>query len=218
MTDPSDMSDREGMAAEYVIGTLPLAERLEAERLIASDPDFAALVDGWVQRLAPLNDDYPEMAPSPALLPRIEARLFAPVRPAARWRMPFFGAFAAIAAAVALLVAWPTLRPHETLTATLRADGQPLVVAALFDKTAGQLTFTRDAGPDAGAAKDYELWVIPAGGAPISLGVLRTGPRTVAMSALPPGTTLAITLEPTGGSPNGSPTGPVVAAAVIGQG
>jgi anti-sigma-K factor RskA len=41
MSAPEDMSDREGLAAEYVLGTLPLPERLEAERLIASDADFA---------------------------------------------------------------------------------------------------------------------------------------------------------------------------------
>ncbi len=47
MSEGPDMADREGLAAEYVLGTLALPERLQAERLMASDPDFAALVQAW---------------------------------------------------------------------------------------------------------------------------------------------------------------------------
>jgi anti-sigma-K factor RskA len=67
-------------------------------------------------------------------------------------------------------------------------------------------------------AHDHELWVIPADGKPRSLGTM---PRTARMHArlepamareLHQGATLAISVEPTGGSPTGSPTGPVVAS------
>lgn len=219
MSEPvGHMPDREGMAAEYVLGTLPLDERLLAERLMASDAEFAALVQDWTTRLAPLNDGYGEMAPSPQLLAKIEARLFAQAPTRRGWRMPFFGALAAGMAAVALLVVWPALQPHKTRTATLTAENQPLVVAAVFDQTAGQLTFTRSAGPAADTGKDYELWVIPAGGKAVSLGLLRDKNLTVPLTALPAGTTLAITLEPAGGAPNGVATGPIVAAAVISEG
>lgn len=210
----SDLSDREGLAAEYVLGTLPLAERLQAERLIASDTAFAALVADWQARLAPLNEAYGDQAPSPDLLNRIEARLFPrPARPA-RWRIPFFGALAAALAAFVLVAYLPT-SPDRQITATLVGEDQPLVVAARFDPDAGQLTFTRAGGPAADPGKDYELWVIPAGQAAVSLGVLRDNDLTVQLDRLPPGTTLAVTLEETGGSPTGTAQGPLLVAAVI---
>jgi anti-sigma-K factor RskA len=71
--------------------------------------------------------------------------------------------------------------------------------------------------------KSYELWVLPAGGAaPRSMGLLpTTGPsvetalpeniRAVLASAQ----TLAISVEPEGGSPTGAPTGPVIHTASI---
>ena len=43
--------DNIALAAEYVLGTLDLVEREEAERLIANDANFAALVRGWESRL-----------------------------------------------------------------------------------------------------------------------------------------------------------------------
>lgn len=218
MSGPADhMPDRDGMAAEYVLGTLPLPERLAAERLIASDTAFAALVTDWTRRLAPLNDAYSEVTPSADILPRIEARLFPDMPRPARWRLPFFGALAAGLAAVASVLIWPSLAPHDVRTVTLAGENQPLVVAANFDATAQELTFSRTAGPAADAGKDYELWVIPAGQKAISLGLLRDGDLRVALDALPAGTTLAVTLEPEGGAPGGVATGPILVATVIGE-
>jgi anti-sigma-K factor RskA len=214
MTDASDMSDREGLAAEYVLGTLPLAERLQAERLIASDTDFATLVEHWQNRLAPLDDAFGTMAPPADLQARIEARLFpAAPRPARRW-WPFAGLLAG-AAALVLALYFPGSRPEPEVMATLAGENQPLVVAAAWDAQTQSLTFTRTAGQDAEEGKDYEVWVIPAGQAAISLGVMRDRELTVPLDDLPPGTTLAITLEQTGGSPTGQAQGPILVAAVV---
>jgi anti-sigma-K factor RskA len=215
MSAPEDMSDREGLAAEYVLGTLPLPERLEAERLIASDADFASLVADWATRLAPLNDEIAEIAPPSDLLPKIEARLFPKARPAPRWRWPLMGAIAATAAALAFFWIAPILQPHDVRTATLVGENQPLVIQAAFDATDHELTFTRQAGPAADSGKDYELGIIPEGQPAVSLGVLGDTPHSVALADLPPGTTLAVTLEQTGGSPTGVAQGPLLVATVI---
>ena len=68
----------------------------------------------------------------------------------------------------------------------------------------------------AGPSQSYELWVIPAeGGDPISVAVLGSldakfvVPRAQA-ERLRPGATLAVSVEPAGGSPTGKPTGPVI--------
>ena len=62
------------------------------------------------------------------------------------------------------------------------------------------------------AAHAFELWAI-AGGQPRPLGLLAAEPGrplTVEASLLPAaGDTLAVSIEPAGGSPSGLPTGPV---------
>ena len=62
-----------------------------------------------------------------------------------------------------------------------------------------------------------QLWLVPDGGTPHSLGLLDpTQPLRIDIAAemmdddMMSGGTLAISLEPEGGSPTGQPTGPVV--------
>lgn len=216
MTEPEGhMPEREALAAEYVLGTLPLPERLTAEALIASDAEFAALVAAWEARLAPLDDGYDEVPPPPDMLDRIEARLFpAPERPRrGGW---FLGLLAGAALAVlAVLVVLPVTRPDNAVTATLTGENQPLVIAARYDPDARALTVNRTGGPPAATGQDYELWLIPEGEAAISMGLVREGDLTIPLDTLPPGTTLAVTLEPEGGSPTGVATGPILVAAVV---
>ncbi|OYX41768.1 MAG: hypothetical protein B7Z02_14250 [Rhodobacterales bacterium 32-67-9] len=214
MSDPTGhMPEREALAAEYVLGTLPLEERLTAEALIEGDPGFAAMVADWQNRLAPLNDAYAEVPPPADMLDRIEARLF-PAPERLRRTGWIWGALTGAALAVLALVT--LLPPPVPLTATLTGEGQALAVAASFDAGKGELTVVRAAGPAAGPGRDYELWLIPAGEAPVSIGLVRDSELKIPVADLPAGTTLAITLEPEGGSPTGIATGPLLVAAVIG--
>lgn len=211
------MPEREALAAEYVLGTLPLSERLAAEAMIEGDAAFAALVDAWRDRLAPLNEGFEEVSPPPALLPRIEGRLF-PDAPRPRRLLRLWGALAGLAvAALAVLFVSVTLMRPAPLTATLTGEGQSLVMAASYDARAHELTVRRTVGPAAEAGKDYELWIIPEGQAPISIGLVRDAPVSIPLESLPKGATLAITLETQGGSPTGAPQGPLLVAAVIGD-
>jgi anti-sigma-K factor RskA len=66
--------DKEVLAAEYVLGTLDAAERAQAQRLIASDPVFAAVVGDWERRLGELNVLVAPVEPPPAILERIKTR------------------------------------------------------------------------------------------------------------------------------------------------
>ncbi|MEZ5779329.1 MAG: anti-sigma factor [Paracoccaceae bacterium] len=219
MSDPAGhMPDREALAAEYVLGTLPLAERLTAEALIASDVNFASLVADWQARLAVLDDDYKEATPPRDMLQRIESRLFPEAaRPKRGW---LWGAGAGLALAVLALVVFlpPATPPEPAVTATLTGEGQELAVQASYDPQAGALTVRRTAGPAAGAGQDYELWLIPEGQDAQSIGLVRDGDLEIPLDTLPEGATLAITLEPQGGSPTGVATGPLLVAAVISGG
>src|SRR5688572_27713468 len=51
MAKPEDMEE---LAAEFALGSLPPAERQEAEVLMASVPAFAEMVSAWERRLIPL--------------------------------------------------------------------------------------------------------------------------------------------------------------------
>ena len=66
--------DKEVLAAEYVLGTLGLAERVQVQQMIASDPVFAGIVRDWERRLGELNVLVTPVEPPPAILEWIKAR------------------------------------------------------------------------------------------------------------------------------------------------
>lgn len=219
--------DREGLAAEYALGSLPDSERAQAERMIATDAAFAQRVSGWEGRLSPLA-----LALSPVEPPKhIRANLMRAVaggddpaaslfifrRRAARWRAAAVGA-AAIAAALALFI---VLRPPATVeggryVAVLQAEGPEPAFLASIDLAAGTIRVrTLSAAPQPG--KSYELWAVGAGrDKPQSLGVIdadfRIGADRLGRmdSATLRETIFAVSLEPEGGSPTGQATGPVL--------
>jgi len=47
--------DRQGLAAEYVLGTLDAAERAQADALLLEDAEFSTVVRQWERRLGELN-------------------------------------------------------------------------------------------------------------------------------------------------------------------
>ena len=216
MTDapltPREADDAE--AAEYVLGVQSLPDRSTTEARIKRDPAFAALVADWENRLEGLNDGFAE-APAPNLLPAIEARLFP--RPA---RAPSRGAFwrwvsgATVAAALVLLSLATLVPPRPDLVAVLAtADARLAYEVRHFGD---ELQVTRVAGVPAVAGRVHELWVIAPGAAPVSLGLLDQAELVVTYPRPPAGWTLAVSIEPAGGSPIGTPTGPVILAAEVG--
>jgi anti-sigma-K factor RskA len=81
--------DRAGLAAEFVLGTLDVAEREQADELIRSDPAFAALVQDWEQRLGTLHAMIDPVPPPPELWAEIQRKL-AEQAPVAEMRLPGF--------------------------------------------------------------------------------------------------------------------------------
>ena len=94
-------------------------------------------------------------------------------------------------------------------------DAKPALIATA---TRGdRFLLVKAVGAQAVAAdKSLELWMLPDGGAPRSLGLLSaTGIARVALTAEVETTlagipALAVSLEPAGGSTTGAPTGPVL--------
>lgn len=230
----------EALAMDYALGALDRAERKAAEVRLASDAAFRAAVERWQAVLSPLDEATPPIAPPAAVWQAIAAEVqpaprAAPARPAgfwhnlALWRGLGLGGTALAALAAALLVQpavpvapiAPGTAPGTALVATLAdSEGRPLLAAA-FDAGSGEVRFAPvAAGPDQ-AGKVPELWVIEGGNPPKSLGVIDISagathaiPRA-RLAGLKPGSVLAISIEPIGGSRTGAPTGPVIATGAL---
>lgn len=230
------MNEQSRLAAEYVLRLLQGEELMEARRRIASDPDFAADVAWWEARLAPLFDEVGEEPVSPQLWQRIAEELEGGSggtvvqlrRQLSRWRA---GAVAAAAAAAVLLAiqlrpeppapSIPTrpnaAQPAPLLVASLAGEEAPEAMTVAYRPETRELVITpaRIAAP---AERTRELWLIPEGGQPLSLGLVsadaiqrRTLTPTLA-ARFAAGATVAVSDEPEGGSPTGQPTGAVLAA------
>ncbi len=214
---PDDVD--EAVAAEYVIGVQNLAERSATEKRIRIDAEFAARVIAWEFRLGDMNDAYAEVK-APNLLPAIEARLFptaaAAVRQPLRTRMNPLRWLSGMAVAASLVVLGLTVvvPPQTGLVAVLATEDARLSYEVR--QFSGRMTVTRVAGVPAVAGQVHELWVIAPGAAPVSLGMLETGPLVIDYPTPPAGWVLAVSVEPTGGSPTGAPTGPVILTAEVG--
>ena len=86
--------DREGLAAEYVLGTLDAAERAQADALLAADAEFATVVRQWERRLGELNVMVAPVEPPAPVWGRIMASIAA-TSPAGPMRLPDVAAPAA---------------------------------------------------------------------------------------------------------------------------
>jgi len=208
------------LAGEYVLGVLEADGANEVAAALPTNAELRRGVAFWEERLNPLSSLASPAEPPPGTWPKIEARIkeTAP-KPSAQgfwdnvvlWRRAAAG-FAAAAAALALwIAAAPVTGP--SLVAVLRPpqQDQPSWVA-----TAGRdglmLRLIGATAPPSDRA--FELWAIAPGSTrPRSLGVIPANGE-MKISPLPAdlrdGATLAISVEPMGGSPTQQPTGPVV--------
>lgn len=236
--------DPETLAAEAALGVLEGEERAAADRRRLADPAFSAAVDEWSDRLGRIAaDEAAERAPPEGVWPRIEARLGAAAkvvelrlrRSLAAWRAIAGGAGAVAAGLAVVLMLRPVTPPVSTPPAPTLAATQssaPVQAASLAASSkAGTVAFVAVLDPARGElvltpatiaglpGKSPELWVIPTGGKPVSLGVAQFGkPVRLKVRDLVGGDaarTLAVSLEPQGGSPTGQPTGPVIASGLL---
>ncbi|ESX81268.1 MULTISPECIES: anti-sigma factor [unclassified Mesorhizobium] len=218
------------LAAEYVLGVLPADERQIASGRIDAETGFARLVDSWEVNLSPIAAAYAEVEPPATIKPAIDRRLFSSTAASTTapsgslWSSLSFwrGLTAAALAALVLYVAVPYVRspvvvPQERLVASLAAEGSDVKYLVVYDASRRDVGLSLVSGERA-AGKDFELWMIEGKNAPVSMGVIPAGqiahiPVTPAVQQkLAQGAVLAVSVEPTGGSTTGQPTGPVVAA------
>jgi anti-sigma-K factor RskA len=229
MVEQGDHGDIDGLAAEYVLGTLESDERRAVEARLPTDRVLSEAVAGWQRRLEPLHERFPAATASPDLLARIWARIdgaganFNPgkiIRLEARlkaWRVAAFASGALAAGLAAIVIGRELTRPPGgSMVAVLQADGKAPAFLAAVDLSRGLIAIRRY-GAEPVSGRSYELWAVGGGrSAPQSLGVIDASLQIPADrlgrldAAVLGDTTFAISIEPVGGSPTGAPTGPVV--------
>lgn len=212
------------IAAEYVLGVLDATERRELERRLTREPALASEVAFWEERLTGLADVVPPVLPPDAVWSRIETAVgTAPERPSVWQSVIFWRGFAIAsatlaAASIAALVYFGSMPgTRAPLMATLSSSpGQPNFVASVT--ATGNNLVIAPATLLTNDRRAFELWLIPTGETrPRSLGLIQPGqpikleiPSNL-IGRLTLNATLAVSLEPPGGSPTGLPTGPVIA-------
>lgn len=215
--------DNDAFAAEYVLGTLDLSERTAAAARRLREPALDQAIRDWELRLAPLTEAIPAIEPPPGILAAVQRRLESGPDPTIdltrrlqRWRSAAIG-LGALAACLAVAVGLreTTFRSEpRTFVAVLQKDPTSPGFVVSVDLDSRSLT-VRPVAAQAQPGKSYELWLVGDGGAPKSLGVVDgpvAGRPTLARydAKTVQNATYAVSLEPQGGSPSGSPTGPVV--------
>jgi anti-sigma-K factor RskA len=222
--------DEDILTAEYALGLLDGAERDEARQRIADDANLTSRVDWWREHFEGLSADC-HAEPSASLWSRIDATLPRNDNSAARagrWRATAIAAMILVVALGISMVVRPVSSPVRPVTTSAQA---PVLLASLvghsgvaatiaYDRAAAQLTIVP--GTLDTSQHDAELWIIPDGGTPQSLGTINPNQPTSKQAPsnsrelIARGATLAITPEPRSGSPTGKPTGPIVATGKIG--
>ena len=229
MSDDRTIGDDDGppQAAEYVLGVLSATERRDFERRLAEDAALRTEVGYWERRLGALAAEIKPAEPPQRTWVAIEAALDK-TNPSAAGRgglwanLPFWRgaaiASAALAAAcfAALVFAVRVPAPGAPLVAKLDVGtGQAGFVAAI-DPARNGLTIVPASVTNVNQ-RVLELWLIAPGDKPRSLGLIEAArPVHINLPAdliprLGTDVTLAVSLEPPGGSPTGQPTGPVIA-------
>jgi anti-sigma-K factor RskA len=229
MSDDHTISRDDGppMAAEYVLGVLSVEERRDFERRLVDEPALRIEVEYWEGRLASLASEVKSVDPSPTTWARIEAALKASdgtaIRPGGVWQNLTFWRWAAIGSAAVAAASLVTLAyvgrtpaAGPTLVAKLDVSGGQAGFVAAIDPARSGLTIVPASVTNLNQ-RVLELWLIAPGDTPRSLGLIEAGrPVHISLPAeliqrIAADATLAVSLEPPGGSPTGLPTGPVIA-------
>jgi len=226
--------DRTVAAGEYVLGLLEPADRRAFEQAAQSDASLNDEVRGWERRLAVLATRLAPVVPRPIVWLNI-LHAMEPARASAPARTRFTSAWATFATAASLVLGFALYRqmslpPPAPVIVTERVPVTAEAYVASFKAprqgewmvsiVPGTHKVRAVAGAEKGMAanNDPELWLITDAG-PVSLGLLpKTGEVEHELPAGLPavqGRTVAVSLEPLGGSKTRGPSGPVIGTATL---
>jgi anti-sigma-K factor RskA len=208
----SDPTLRRALAGKYALGSLTSGAHRRFEKLLLDDRALRAEVAQWDETLIKLTLQLTPQSPPPRVWSAIQARVSPSAsRPARFWQW-LGGAAAAMSVVIAVVISMQTT--PALYQATLNSDAN--VAALAVTAHTSTLDISQLALNQVASDRSLELWIVPAQGKAISLGVIP--PEGKVSIQLTPAqkreignrTLLAVTLEPLGGSPTGVATGPIL--------
>ena len=215
----------DSLAREYVLGTLSARSRARFARVLSFSLVARRAVTTWERRFAPLAAAVQPVEPPESAWTGIETALALRAGP----RLHAAGIWPALAAALAIVAVLfgglyfsqrPSVERPEYVSVVADA-ATPVWLLQAFTEARELRVSTVNPRP-AQANSSFELWMLPDGGGnPVSLGLLpETGAARLSLSTAQLGVlmrtmTLAVSVEPAGGSPTGLPTGPVILTAPL---
>ena len=219
------------LAGEFVLGVLDTVQHRAAQARVESDRAFAQRVAEWERRFGPWLDDIEPVEAPAQVWARICARLGwneGARAPTGFWQsLGFWRAATVLSTVVAvaaivwtLQIAHPPEAGAKPVIPLAHDDGTPGWLASVDSSHGTVLVVPVPSAPDS-QGRVTELWLIPAGKAPRSLGLVSinksytvTVPEDV-RAALVAGSVLAVSLEPATGVPHAAPSGPIIAKGAI---
>jgi anti-sigma-K factor RskA len=219
---------RDKLAAEYVVGTLRGRARARFQALLRYDPDLRRIVAEWDARLTPLTAAAGEIAPPARVWQAVAGRIAGAVRGGgSRTGLAFWRGLAVTSTAFVLILAAfigvaPRPEPPMAMVAVMNDDkGQPALVVSWPPMKAMRDPYVRirvvQEHPVMAPGTTWEMWMLPPGkDSPVSMGLITTDAdqtmklRSALANRMEGAWGLAMSVEPMGGSPTGTPTGPVI--------
>lgn len=216
------------LVAEYALGLLDRAEAATFKKRLQKESVLRADLISWSEHFAVLYERVEEVTPPPGLKAAIFARIFAEPQQASPksslWLRPLNWmaglVLVSLIGFIGLIFYQSQLVAFQAdYIANLQTEDQSLQVVASYDETRQLLQVASTQSVPA-IGRSHELWLIAGDNPPVSLGVLKAINNekmfiSDELSTVIIGSTLAISDEPSGGSPTGSPTGAVLTTAVI---
>lgn len=210
---------RSRLAANYASGAMRGAARRRFEGLMAADASLRRIVREWEGQLYPLALSLPPEMPPKRVWHAIQTRLH---RAKATqpwgwngvylWRL-FSGALAALLVAAVLVYPSQVERAAQSQLMAVLQNPQARAMLVVQAGTDGVIrVLALDDLESVAGDRALELWAIPVGQSPQSVGIVPAKGRIslIRPKGLEGVGQLAISLEPPGGSPTGQPTGPIV--------
>jgi anti-sigma-K factor RskA len=231
--DTDDTNDIDGLAGQYVLGTLSATARAAVEvRMRNGEPALREAVRAWEARLQPLTALAEPADPSPSLWTRIERSVdgLAKASKASKaqaagavgwwnnlklWRGLAAGGFATAALLLAVVVTRVAAPPATQYMVVLVAPENKSPGWVIQANSSRQLNLVPLGTFEVPPQKTLQFWTkADQWRGPVSLGLVKQQGQTLRipidkLPPLEPNQLFELTLEPENGSPIDRPTGPI---------
>ena len=222
----TDEKIRQALAAEFALGTLTARVHRRFQSLMRYDAGLRAMVERWEEKLDPFAAGLTEREPPARVWTAIAGRIRADRTRTGSQSVNFWRALAltlTLLLAIGMVYVGTALRderrPDMMALLTDEKAEAALLVSWPIQRSEKKYVKVRLVAPKIVPPEgSWELWLIPSDrmDRPVSAGLVALTPQQTLEISAPAAAALgnawgfAVSVEPQGGSPTGSPSGPVI--------